>query len=120
MSRCVDRTSKKGKTTVDLPSIEGLAVYMDIDRTTIYDWQKKFPEFSHIIGKLLALQAKKLINNGLNRRYSPTITKLILSKHGYIERQQVEQSGGVTNVHYNAEITAEEAKRIAKALREEV
>ena len=75
----------KNKLKVNLPTIEGLAVYLDINRDTIYDWEKKYPEFSDIIGVLRAKQANELISKGLSGDYNPTIAKVLLTKHGYRE-----------------------------------
>lgn len=74
----------------DLPSIEGLAVFLEIHRSTVYDWKDKFVEFSDILEKLLALQAEKLMNNGLQGKWNSTITKLILTKHGYSDKTETD------------------------------
>ena len=87
-------TSYDNLVKVKLPSIEGLAVYLKISRDTIYDWQKKYPEFSDIVKELLALQAERLVNNGLNGTYNASIAKLILSKHGYVEKQETDVTSG--------------------------
>lgn len=88
-----------------LPTIEGLALELNISRDTVYDWEK-VPEatdnnaedvelhlqFSYIVSNLRSKQAYKLIQNSLVNRYNPTIAKLILSgKHGYIEKSEVDQ-----------------------------
>lgn len=76
---------------VKLPSIEGLAVHLRISRETIRVWAKeknedgtlKYPEFSGIIEELMAKQAEMLTNRGISGDFNPTITKLLLTKHGY-------------------------------------
>jgi hypothetical protein len=68
---------------VKIPTIEGLAVYLKIGRTTVYEWIEKFPEFACIIEQLRATQADRLLNNGLSGNYNPTIAKVLLTKHGY-------------------------------------
>jgi hypothetical protein len=70
---------------VKIPTIEGLALSIDISRDTVYDWKSKYPEFSYIIDKLMAIQADRLLNNGLSGTYNPTIAKVLLTKHGYRE-----------------------------------
>ena len=79
---------------VKLPSIEGLAVYLDVTRETIYEWRKVHPEFSYIIGRLLATQAERLLSNGLSGDYNSTITKLILTKHQYHDRVDTDITSG--------------------------
>lgn len=75
----------KNKVIVHLPTIEGLALYLEIHKDTIYEWEKIHPEFSDVIGDLRAKQAKELINKGLSGDYNPTIAKVLLTKHGYRE-----------------------------------
>lgn len=81
----------ENKLKVNLPTIEGLAVFLHISRETIYAWSKDHKEFSDIIDELRQMQATALITNGLSGNYNSTIAKLILGKHGY--RDAVEHSG---------------------------
>lgn len=76
-----------------LPTIEGMALHLHISRDTLYEWEKEYPEFSDILNDLRAYQANKLIQNSLAGRYNSTISKLLLSKHDYVEKSAVEQSG---------------------------
>lgn len=73
----------EGKIKVNLPSIEGLATYIDVNRDTVYEWCKVHKEFSDIIEKLKEKQVKSLINNGLQGTYNPTIAKVLLARQGY-------------------------------------
>lgn len=83
---CVDDLEKK---KVNIPTIEGLAIYLGIHRDTIYEWVSKYPEFSDIFEKVKQEQANRLLNNGLAGTYNSTIAKMILSgKHGYIEKTE--------------------------------
>lgn len=98
-----------------VPTIEGLALHLHINRSTIYEWAVEIEpfgvpdivgealkrmrdeweakaqlhlEFSNIVSDLLAKQSKLLITNGLKGKFNANITRLILSgKHGYVERQ---------------------------------
>lgn len=77
-----------------LPTIEGLALRLHIHRDTLYEWEKEDKRFSDILEELRQSQAEKLLQNSLANRYNSTIAKMILSgKHGYIEKQAVENSG---------------------------
>ena len=80
-----------------IPSHAGLALYLSIGKRTIYDWegQEGKEEFSHILAKILHEQEQLLLNNGLNSTFNPTIVKLVLGKHGYSDKQQLEHSGEV-------------------------
>lgn len=84
----------KNKLRVNLPSIEGLALYLEISRDTVYDWEKQDDkkEFSYIISSLRAKQAKALIDKGLSGDYNPTIAKVLLTKHGYSNKTEVDHT----------------------------
>ena len=79
-----------------IPTIEGLAVFLNVSRKTLYNWKAENEEFLHILDDLMARQAKELLSNGLRGDFNPTITKLILTKHGYSDRveQDVTSSDG--------------------------
>lgn len=76
-----------------LHSIEGLSDYINIARSTIYEWisQEDKKEFSDIVESILNKQGKTLINKGIVGEFTPAITKVMLSKHGY--REGIEQMG---------------------------
>lgn len=84
-------TKYENRLKVKLPSIEGLALYLGIHKDTIYAWEKLHPEFSDVIGDLRAKQAEALINNGLSGAYNSTIAKVLLTKHGYRDQQEIDQ-----------------------------
>jgi len=75
----------------DIPTIAGLALYLQLSRETIYAWAKDptKSEFSDIVSDILAAQENTLVQKGLKGDFNPTITKLMLSKHGYVERQDI-------------------------------
>ena len=87
----VKRVSSMEKMIVRVPTIEGLALRLQISRDTLYAWKKKHKEFSYIIEELQHKQAEALINNGLTGDYNSTIAKVLLTKHGY--REGVEHTG---------------------------
>lgn len=69
-----------------MPSIAGLALFLGIHRSTIYDWAEKNSEFSDIISHLMDAQELILSNNGLKGKFNPQIAKLMLTKHGYSDK----------------------------------
>ena len=79
-----------------IPSIEGLALYLGISRPTVYDWAKQEDkkEFSYIVEDILSNQGRTLINKGLLGQFNPTIAKLLLSKHGYADKQELTGKDG--------------------------
>jgi len=97
LSICNDTDEDKEngiKKKVKLPSIGGLAVYLDIARSTLYEWSNEYKEFSDIMERMLSTQEDRLINGGLSGEYTPTITKVILTKHGYREGIESEMTSG--------------------------
>src|SRR5580700_7117257 len=64
-------------------SIEGVAVFLDVARSTLYLWAKEHPEFSDILEALQSSQAELLIDSGLSGVFNAPITKMLLTKHGY-------------------------------------
>lgn len=78
-----------------IPSVAGLSLYLDVSRSTIYNWSEEDGEFLDILEKILATQEQKVLSNGLTGDYNATIAKLVLGKHGYTDRQ--ETNHGLTN-----------------------
>lgn len=76
-----------------LPTVERLCLILDISRDTYYSWTDSSPEFSDIARRLSLSSADKLQQNSLAGRWNPLISKLLLSKHGYVEKSAVENSG---------------------------
>jgi len=75
-----------------IPTIEGLALTLDIRRETVYDWIKhpEKTEFSNIVDEVLAKQSQILVNKGLTSDFNASITKLMLTKHGYSDKQEID------------------------------
>lgn len=94
IASCKDKDRKNGKPTVNIPTKGGLAVHLGVARETLYDWAGKYPEFSDVMEDLSAEQEKRLINNGLSGTYNPTIAKVLLTKHGYREGQELTGKDG--------------------------
>lgn len=87
-------TTNKGLPWYNLPSISGLCVELGVDRSTIYYWADKFPDFSHTLKVLQEEQQKQLLAGGLSGALNSTITKLVLSNnHNYSERKDITSAG---------------------------
>ena len=91
----IERETKTGqmvyKLKPKLPTRGGLARYLGVARSTLYEWAEQHAPFSDIMEELGAEQEDRLINNGLSGDYNPTIAKVLLTKHGY--REGIEQTG---------------------------
>lgn len=84
-------TKYEEKLVVKIPTIEGLARYLKIHRSTLYEWKKTHVQFSYIIEELQQKQAERLLSNGLSGTYNSTIAKVLLTKHGYTDKTEVDQ-----------------------------
>ena len=60
-----------------IPSIAGLARHLNVSRETIYDWGKKFKEFSDILEALYIKQEEFLLYHGLTKGYDSGFAKFI-------------------------------------------
>lgn len=81
LDSCIDREGN-----VNLPKAEGLALWLDVHRDTLYDWAKKYKPFSDILEKINQEQSNRVINKALGGQYNANIAKLLLGKHGYHEK----------------------------------
>ncbi len=88
------RTRYESKTTVKLPTIEGFALYISVNKTTLYEWEKEHKEFSNALEKIRTEQKARLLNKGLSGEYNSTICKLVLSSnHGMSEKTDINFKG---------------------------
>lgn len=88
-----------GKYFGDLPTVAGLAIYLDVARDTIYAWAKLDTplgkQFSDTVERLTEIQEWKLIGKSLKNEYNPSISKLLLSSnHGYAESSKIDHTTG--------------------------
>jgi len=54
-----------GREQTSLPTVEGLALALDVNPDTLYEWAKRYPKFSETIKKILAKQKQQLMDDGL-------------------------------------------------------
>ncbi len=78
-----------------IPSVVGLALVVDVRRETLHVWAKEDgkEELSNILSQIQEKQERVLINSGLDGTFNSNITKLVLGKHGYHDKQETELSG---------------------------
>lgn len=79
----------------EIPSHLGLADHLEIGTTTLYRWAKEEGKeaFRDILERIMTRQGKTLINKGLNGDFNSAIAKLVLGKHGYSDKQEIEAKG---------------------------
>lgn len=92
LSQAQDYLENYKKLGDEIPSNAGLAVYLGLSRETIQAWRKEAEkkEFSYILAAIQVKQENVLLNKGLNGDFNSNITKLILGKHGYHEKRDIE------------------------------
>jgi len=87
-----DYLETTGREQTSLPTIEGFAIYLDVVKSTLYEWAKEHKEFSNALREILLRQAKQLIDDGIygGKEVNSTIVKLLLqANHGMKERSDV-------------------------------
>lgn len=75
-----------------VPSIAGLACYLGKSRSRVYEYGKLNEEFQDTLEAIQSLQESLLVNKGLTGDFNATITKLMLSNHGYSEKQEIDHT----------------------------
>lgn len=75
-----------------VPSISSLAYYLCVTDVTVHNWRAKHEDFKYVADRVVQKQHIALLNGGLTNALNPTIVKLMLSNHGYSEKQQVSHS----------------------------
>ena len=100
-----------------LPSRVGLCCYIGIHKSTSYEWEKIYPDFSDTIKAVDALQEHTAINNGITGVFNSTITKLVLANHGYHEKSDVNHSspdGTMTPARVDSTLIEALAKKLTE------
>lgn len=103
-----------------IPSIAGLAVFLNVSRSTVYEWEKVNSEFSDILKQIMDIQETILINNGLKGKFIAPITKLMLTKHGYSDKQEIDNKSTDGSMTPKSTMTASQIKEIVQELKEEI
>jgi len=75
-----------------VPGVEGLAIYLNVSRSSVKLWATQNARFSATVEQIKAIQAKKLINMGLSGDFNSSITKLMLNNHGYTEKLETQNT----------------------------
>lgn len=80
----------------DLPTVAGLSLYLDVARSTIFEWAKLDTplgkDFSDSVEKLDATQEYQLIGKSLKGEYNSNIASILLSNHGHIKKTEVDSN----------------------------
>lgn len=87
----------------NIPTVARLSQVLGISKDRIYVWsnQKDKKELKVILQQLKVIQEAVLLENGLSSEFNPTITKLLLTKHGYHDNPQGNQGNSGITVNVN-------------------
>src|SRR5690554_3055676 len=79
-----------------VPTVVGLAAEIGVARSTCYEWAKdpQKTEFLDILTRVEEIQERTLVNGGLSNDFNPAITKMMLTKHGYSDKQEIDHRSG--------------------------
>jgi len=70
-----------------VPSVAGLACEIGVHRETCYAWAKhEDKEFSDVLNTIAETQERNLVRGGLGGKFNGAITKMMMTKHGYSDR----------------------------------
>ena len=99
LGKCYEYINTWKDTEDMIPSHGGLFLFIEISTTCGYDWAKEEDkkEFSDILDQILLMQHQELINKGLSNDFNSNITKLVLGKHGYHDKQDTNLGGQADN-----------------------
>ena len=77
-----------------VPTVAGMACELNVRRETLHAWGRDAdkPEFSHILTRVMEAQERKLVSGGLGGLFNPAITKMMLTKHGYSDKQELDHT----------------------------
>jgi len=82
-----------GREQTELPTLEGLAIYIGVATDTIQEWKKVHPEFSASVKGILERQKNQLMNDGLygGKEVNSTMAIFLLkANHGLIEKSALD------------------------------
>jgi hypothetical protein len=92
------------------PSVIGLSKVLNVGRNTLYEWaEDDRGGFTNILEQINTNQQLVAWDKGLKGEYNANLIKLLLGKHGYSDKQEVEQSTAFAVVS-DTELTSEEWK----------
>ena len=74
-----------------IPSVVGLCNILGVHRDTLYDWStQEDKNFSDILKVCNQNQELTLLNGSLSNDLNANISKLVLGKHGYSDKQETD------------------------------
>lgn len=94
-----------------IPTHAGLARFIGVSLRSVERWTlqgkdenaaKNESDLARVISDLNDLQQEVLINRGLSGGFNATVTKLLLARHGYVEKKEMSVGLSVSQAIDNA------------------
>ena len=109
---------------VKLPKVVSLALYLDISKSTVYEWcqgeDDLSKQFSDIVKEVESKQEEMLIDKGLGGLFQPKTTGMLLSKHGYSEKTETDITTKGEKIEFSESKGAEIAKKYEEEFKKEL
>ncbi len=103
-----------------VPMVVGLCKHIGRSKATVYSWAKDDDKaaFLDILGEIEENQHIELVNGGLAGEFASPIAKMMMTKHGYSDKQEVDHSSndGSMTPAPAVQVTKEDIKSIADKL----
>lgn len=115
ISHFQDPESSKMKTREVTPTMAGLAIYLGITKKTLYNWAENNEELLHAFDELQDTQETILISGGLSGEFNAPISKLILTNHGYSDKQVIDNTSSDGSMTPKPVLSKEEMKEAVKS-----
>ena len=87
-----------------IPSHPGMAKYLGVTRSTLYQWAEEHEDFSDTLEQLMDEQHRLTLSGGIRGDFNSTISKLVLNNHGYSDKVDGTLSapdGGPVQIEYS-------------------
>lgn len=97
-----------------VPTLVGMALALDVATNTLYNWAeaKVSEEFLSVFTRVEQMQHRILVNQGLSGAFNPAITKMMLTKHGYSDKTEIDHRSADSSMSpTRIEIVAPEVKQ---------
>lgn len=102
----------------DFPTLSGFAKKIGINRKTIIDWSKKYPEFGEAYEFAKDMQERFIVVNGLKGLINPTFA-IFTAKNVLGWRDKHPDEVDQVNVNNNVNVDDEKLKKLIKIARGE-
>ena len=93
--------SKPKEIANSLPLLEGFAVLIGVDVSTIRAWSKKYADFKRCYARARSIQYDMLVNNGLRGLYNANFCALAVKNlTDWTDRKETQVVGAVEHKHF--------------------